>query len=598
MPVFQEQSGDGNTPLPSSDILGNHQTGPGIFCDDTTDPCAVDVTLEQGVGTQVGNGPAMSSTNTLSFPITFTVGASGCPSTDPTVQVDGSYSVEHFMPSAVDATCSGSKGVVALDTTNDNESIIKDFIAGNTSVVFLDTPSDPSAEAQLVGKSYAWIPIAVSGTSVGFLGAGSEAGVPFPIANYNLTPDMLSGIITSAYEQPKGSPITVKGVQIPGYSDNLIAGMAQLDPPVTCTNLVGCYQKKKKLRYLEVLNELQYDTFDMLNPVGTGVTGPGSLGSFMSNVANGASYQATDWICSAPNLPVSVQVNEITPPAGESNPVTLHVTDTNLASSELTQPPAGSTIWPPYTTPDQPDGPPWVFPTCNGYSTFPAIAGNASYAESQNPSFQAKAIRGFAYQGNNAPVQSNVNYAGFGVMDSSEAAFNGLNQASLQNADGDFVAPTESSIEESAQAETVCPTDDLTCPAGTFEPDYSSAASATAYALPNVTYALVSTLPQPAATATAIKNLLTNLVTYSHNGSGVSGNDVADAPSAQDSGTAVLPAGYAALADVDVHGGPDRHLTGHRVRADHPDDHDDDDHHAGSQRLVRGWKRIDHVARE
>ena len=123
------------------------------------------------------------------------------------------------------------------------------------------------------------------------------------------------------------------------------------------------------------------------------------------------------------------------------------------------------------------------------------------------------------------------------LMDSSEAAFNGLNQASLQNADGDFVAPTESSIEESAQAETACPTDDLTCPGRDVRARYSSAASATAYALPNVTYALVSTLPQPAATATAIKDLLTNLVTYSHNGSGVSGNDVADAPSAQDSGT-------------------------------------------------------------
>ena len=383
MPVFQEQSGDGNTPLPSSDILGNHQTGPGIFCDDTTDPCAVDVTLEQGVGTQVGNGPAMSSTNTLSFPITFTAGASGCPSTDPTVQVDGSYSVEHFMPSAVDATCSGSKGVVALDTTNDNESIIKDFIAGNTSVAFLDTPSDPSAEAQLVGQVVRLDPDRRVRDVGGFPRRRGRSRRALP--HRQLQPHARHAVRDHhiGLRAAEGLADHRQGGRIPGYSDNLIAGMAQLDPPVTCTNLVGCYQKKKKLRYLEVLNELQYDTFDMLNPVGTGVTGPGSLGSFMSNVANGGELPG-DRLDLFRTEPPGVRAGERdhTPrrreqsgdaPRDGHEPGVVRADATAGRLDDLA----------PVHDPDQPDGPPWVFPTCNGYSTFPAIAGTASYAESQ-----------------------------------------------------------------------------------------------------------------------------------------------------------------------------------------------------------------------
>jgi hypothetical protein len=532
VPVFAQPSGDGNSAMPSDDISGQKSVGPGIFCDNSGDSCAIVVTLEVGVGNVVGDGPTISTSNSLVVPITFANSSTGCPTADPEVEVDGSFSVEHFLPSAIDATCAGTNGVVALDTTNDNQSIVSDFVHGGTKVAFLDTPSDPDVQAQLAGRGYAYIPIAVSGTAVGFLAAGVENGVPYPISSYNMTPTMLAGVLTSAYQEPDGSSIVVNGKAVPAYSDNLMAGMAKLTPPVTCSNLVGCYESKKKGSGLEALNELAFNTFNLLNPVASDVEPPQNLGAFMSNVSNGASYQGTDWICSAPNVAVPVTVNEEQPPAGETNPITLSVQDTNLASTELTEPPSGSTIWPPYTSASQPYGPPWVFPTCNGYSTFPAISGSADYAESQAPSFQAKAIRTFAYEGNNSPGQTNSPSAGFGLMDSSEADFNGLNTASLQNADGAFVAPTSQSIETAAAAMTPCPTADIACPGGTFSVSYTTAPSAAAYPLPNVTYALVSTSAQPAATASAIKDLLTNLVTYSHT-----------------AGTA-LPGGYAPLPDA------------------------------------------------
>lgn len=522
VPVFADASGGGASPLPSRDLLGAKGAGKGFFCDNADDPCAVEVTLEQGVGNGVGNGPPVSASNTMTFPISFVAANGGCPASDPTVQTDSSFSLEHFLPDAVDATCGGSNGVVALNTTDDNQSVVSDFTSGGTSLVFLDQPSDPDVLAQLSGQSYAWIPIAVSATAVGFLAGQIEDGVAFPLSTYNLTPNMVAGLITSQYETPDGAPVTKGNSEVPGYSDNLI-------PPLSCSNLVGCPIKGAN-HYLQVYNELTYNTFSLLNPLPSGDLGPGDFGSFMSNVSTGASYQVTNWLCNAPNAPISVQVNEITPPSGETNPVTVTLTDPNVASTTLTSAPAGSTIWPPYTSASQPDGPPWVYPTCQGYSTFPPLASEENdYAEASNPSFQAKDIRSYAYDGASVPPYSVTPYAGFGVMDSSEANYYGLNMASVQNADGDFVVPTETSIEAGASAMTACSTDDTDCPAGTFDLSYASASAKDAYPLPDVTYALVSTAAQPAATATAIKDLLTNLVDYSH------------------SSGSVLPSGYAPL---------------------------------------------------
>jgi hypothetical protein len=386
-------------------------------------------------------------------------------------------------------------------------------------VAFVDDPGDPSVESALAGKHYAFIPVAVSATVVAFLAAQNLQGqIAYPLSVYNLTPNMVAGLITSAYQSASGSPVEVDGQEVPGDSDNLI-------PPLKCEYLKGCPNNQG----LQVYNELPYNTFSLLNPAATGVNPPAVFGSFMSNISNGSSYGVTKWICAAPNMPISVTVDEKTTKKGKYKERTVSLTDPNVADHTLTTAP-GSTIWPPYVTPTQPNGPPWVFPTCQGYSTFPALAsGDTDYSESQNPSFQAKSIRSYAYSGNELPVISPTPLAGFGVMDSSEADYNGLNSASLQNADGNFVSPTPQSIDAALANASPCAAGQSDCPAGTYAINYSSASSADAYSIPDITYAVVSTKPQEAGQATAIKNLLTNLVTYSH--------------------SSVLPAGYAPLPD-------------------------------------------------
>ena len=105
LPVFSDPAGGGDSPLPSHDILNSKGAGTGFYCDNAADPCALEVTEEVGTRNDVGNGPPVSTANTAIFPLTFVPQSSGCPSSDPTIQTDSSFSLEHFIPRAVDATC-------------------------------------------------------------------------------------------------------------------------------------------------------------------------------------------------------------------------------------------------------------------------------------------------------------------------------------------------------------------------------------------------------------------------------------------------------------------------------------------------------------
>ncbi len=185
--------------------------------------------------------------------------------------------------------------------------------------------------------------------------------------------------------------------------------------------------------------------------------------------------------------------------------------------------PSISSIWPPYA------GAKWVFPSCQAYPQFPDLSSTAaSYGEAQSPALQAEAIRGFAFGGGWLPEGEPS--AAYGIMDSSEADFYGLNDANLENPGGNFAAPSTANIESALNDITPCPTNQTTCMANTYTFDYTSTSNPDSYPMPDITYTVVPTAPQPAATATAMKSLLTDLVTYSHSG-----------------GTIPLPAGYVPL---------------------------------------------------
>ena len=518
-PVFSDPAGQGNSLIPAYDLVNKIGKVPDFNCDNTTNPCELVVTYEPGQGAAAGNGPTITATNSAVVPLNYAATAAGCPASDTQVQVDSAFSLEHFVPAAVEATCTGKNGVVALNTATDDTSVVNDFATGGTTISFVDNASDPAQTASLLGKAYAYIPIALSGTTESFLAGESDQGQNFPINDFKLTPNMVSGLITSLYQSPIGNPTVnqSKPKFVYNLADNLSASLAAATPPVTCAQLAGCPSTKSKKIQFEYM--AKYNAFDLLNPVPAGDYSPQTFGSFNSNVASGSSYQATQWLCNAPDSTFQVPVDEV----GHSSPVQVSIKDGNVAADTLTTPPLGSSIWPPYPNA------PWVYPDCHGYSAFPALSATANnYGPAQSPAFQAKAMRSWCYGGSVLPQPPNPQdpCAAFGLMDTSEAQFYGLSTAAVENASGNFVAPTTAALEAAATAFTPCPTGDLSCPEGTYTIDYGDTDPA-AYPMANITYAIVPTGTLSHDEGTAVKDLLTNLVTYSHSGA--------------------LPAGYAPL---------------------------------------------------
>ncbi len=267
-----------------------------------------------------------------------------------------------------------------------------------------------------------------------------------------------------------------------------------------------------------------------------GGVSPQQFGSFMPDVPTGASYQTTDWLCHAPNPSLTATVFETN---ADFDPVAhaVKVNDPNLASTTLTTAPHSS-VWPPSGDPTAK----WVFPSCQGISNFPSISGSSNFfSAAQSPALQAKNMRSWAYGGGELPLPQNGTdpLAAFGIMDSSEAAFYGLNEASLQNASGNFVAPTTPSIEAGLAGAQPCTTVSTTCPAGTYQFNYSNP-DPTAYPMPDITYAIVPTAPQSAPTTAAIRNLVTNLIDFSTSG-------------ALPAGYYPMPAAMATAALADLH---------------------------------------------
>ena len=66
------------------------------------------------------------------------------PQTDAIVATESSYSLEHFLPAAIDATCGGSNGVIALNLSNNNQQVESDLATGR--------PRSPSSTPRMTRR--------------------------------------------------------------------------------------------------------------------------------------------------------------------------------------------------------------------------------------------------------------------------------------------------------------------------------------------------------------------------------------------------------------------------------------------------------------
>jgi hypothetical protein len=498
-PTQVDPSGEDNAPITASRLVstspGDSDDTPSFFCDNSPDQCGLEV--EEFPFGDLGTIEATS--NTAFIPLGFEAQSDGCPSKDPLVFSDSAFSLEHFIPAAVDSTCAGDSGVADVNTATETGEVVQDFAAGGTNLAFTDDPQNPGEASELSKVKYRYIPVAVSATVVAFLGGDYERDpiqAAYPISSYDLTPNMVAGLITSDYSA--------------GYDSDLIM------PPLVCAQVYKCGTGKG-----DNTTAANYDTFDFLNPVASPVFGPTEYGMFFSSTESGASYQVTNWLCDAPNSPFTVTVNLMNS-KGQPVPTPVQVTDQNTGPTTLTTAPKAGIAWPPVNDPDAP----WPYPTCQPYPTLPVLSASSSqYSFAETPALQAKALRGYAYGGGGQPWTNSGGQTviGFGAMDWSEASYFGLNSANIQNSAGDFVSPSESSIDAALSDATPASN-------GVLQYDYNDATDAAEYPMPLVTYALVPTSPQPAAASQAEGDLLTNLVCYSHSG-----------------GSIALPSGYVPL---------------------------------------------------
>ena len=301
-PAFSDPSGEGNTLMPAQDLLGKVGNQPGFNCDNGADPCALVVTEEPFQGNAVGKGPAVSASNSAVVPLSFLASSSGCPAGAPQVQTDSTYSMAQFMPACRNFDmwrCARSGGAQYRNRWEHGDVGLR---SRRCLLWHLPTIRGTSPRlTNLAGKSYSFIPVALSGTAVSFLASETGDNVSSPLATYNLTPNMVAGLITSLYKISTGQV---------GF-----VGRQATDPiggqPHSAFGLQSAGRLRRQEERVQIYNELYYNSFNLLNQLGAGESGPTVLGSFMPDVPSGASYQVTDWICKAPNTAFPVTVNEV-----------------------------------------------------------------------------------------------------------------------------------------------------------------------------------------------------------------------------------------------------------------------------------------------
>jgi hypothetical protein len=310
-------------------------------------------------------------------------------------------------------------------------------------IAFTDDPEAADEQAALSepNSDYAFIPIAVSADVVGFsayiTGNPPYQNTVYPHTTFDLTPNMVAGLVTEQYGDPGGADL-LNGTKC---TNPLLGGKLQNCPAMEYVNSVSGFEP-----------EVEYTGY--LRSDNAGVTD-----------------EMLNWLCNAPDHTVNI-ANK---PVSEAMTAAQVMEQTEWADTSL-------------------DG------TCPETDQFPSLTGNDPNTFS-TPQNQAKALY------NQVESGASPKQAGFGIMNWYEALYYGLDVADLQNAAGVYVAPTASSVDAALN--------DATKNAdGTLTFSYTDTQDQSAYPEPVVFYAVVSTQPQPATQAAAIRTVLNNMLSF------------------------------------------------------------------------------------
>jgi hypothetical protein len=209
----QEVENDGGTSPLSGEVPGDPSSTGTFFCDDGSNPCSLDVFDEALDGSKVPD-----PSNTAVFPISFVPDNSGCPK-GTVVNSESDFGIEGLLTQTAPAACTGIDPAVPVNTAQDSLGAVQALASGAVQIAYTDDPNAADEQTALTGTgtTYAYIPVAASADVVGFSADESETTDPFvlyPASSFELTPDMVAGLITMQDSSP-GSADALAGQSCP-----------------------------------------------------------------------------------------------------------------------------------------------------------------------------------------------------------------------------------------------------------------------------------------------------------------------------------------------------------------------------------------------
>ncbi|MGA8681671.1 MAG: Ig-like domain-containing protein [Acidimicrobiales bacterium] len=205
-----------------------------------------------------------------------------------------------------------------------------------------------------------------------------------------------------------------------------------------------------------------------------GFVGAGQYGVFIPSETTSVTETITNWVCNAPNVPFVLNGKLITDPNSAQKTFTTSVNQR-----------------------------PWPITRCTTFDQFPALKPFATlFEQAADPIHAVKYLRTFAVppQFQPSPV------AGFAPIDWGDARYYGLDAAALQNAAGQFIAPSTASVQAEIAAEPLSN-------AGYPLPDAKLRVRG-GYPMSTVIDALVPEGPLPATQSKPIAQMMTDLLDY------------------------------------------------------------------------------------
>jgi len=449
---------DGNLPLDAK-VPGTQITG-SFFCDDASNPCSIDVS-DPLIGTHGKANTTLTPTNTAVVPLSYNTGDTGCGRGSP-ISTTSEFGIESLIGTAAQVDCVGKSPVVGINTAIDSLTAAESVAAltnpegFGSPLGFVDEPNAPDVQEALepLKGHYVFIPVALSANVLGYKAImGSER------LEGRYIPD-------NSYEL---TPTMVAGLITDYYSSVGDADIANCGPAWggQCSLLAAVNAQ-------------------------TGFRTPGVFAAYVRSDASYSTAEVFDWICSAPEVPVYLG--------------TYKTQDENVASKVLlTGINAGLAIG---STP---------LTSCPSRDVFPSLTRAGYWSAVNTPVKQAGDVDGLSGFVPPPNVTSpNGAVAAFAPMSWTEADYNGLLPAALQNPAGQFVLPSAPSLDAAVAGATVNAN-------GTLTPNFDNSNPA-AYPLPDVWYAIVPTGKLGQVNGLEVRTLLDNVLSIS------GGSQTADLP--------------------------------------------------------------------